>query len=493
MSATTPALSALAPTVPRSFTSPEAIHLADAWKTSAYDDLCFARKRWILFVQQRDNLPRLKTFASAGFARYPLRAQPVANRTAAVAQQAAGCWRDGTTFVADLKHGGGATMGIAHFAKRVLRLHGLQQQASLYGVGTVDRIAFPATSAAHLAHSWPTSLLRLVAPAAARVPVDGLTAGDGCCFRRVIASAREDTYFVRPEDADVVRTAAHTAAHVPRERAACAPIRACYFQRSEGSSAGRWEGGARLIVNRQEVLAAMARLVAAHTPAGTLALVNVNSSSTFEQQVDTFARCDVLVSVHGSQNANAMFMRPGTAFMELNPHKFFYSSYEALSAVCRVLYAPSRRNSIATPAELGLVPKKAAAFTARASAFTAEFGSWTDVQCQAQSRCRSLSRNFPTTINMTDFELEFARAVRHAAKSFPRPPACPPAAVPPPLPRLDGRARASEATASWIESLYGWGGRSMHPGSKGGGSKGGGGSGFGDATLGSEIAPSCWL
>ena len=34
------------------------------------------------------------------------------------------------------------------------------------------------------------------------------------------------------------------------------------------------------------------------------------------------------MSVHGSHNANVMWMRPGSAFMELNPHKFFYSSYQ---------------------------------------------------------------------------------------------------------------------------------------------------------------------
>ena len=59
---------------------------------------------------------------------------------------------------------------------------------------------------------------------------------------------------------------------------------------------------------------------------------------------------DVLASVHGSQNANVMWMRPGAAFMELNPYKFFYSSYEELATVSRVRYLPSRRNSIASPA-----------------------------------------------------------------------------------------------------------------------------------------------
>ena len=60
-------------------------------------------------------------------------------------------------------------------------------------------------------------------------------------------------------------------------------------------------------------------------------MVTVNSSHTFAQQVAAFAQCDVLASVHGSQNANVMWMRPGAAFMELNPHKFFYSSYQEVN------------------------------------------------------------------------------------------------------------------------------------------------------------------
>lgn len=285
-------------TARRTFTSPEAVHFDDAWQTSAYDGLCFERKRWVLYVQERSNLPKLKMFGSAAFARFPLRVTPVANRTHVLDEQSARCSRAGTTFIADLRHGGGATMGIAHFAKRLLRLHGILMQPSTYGLPSVDRIAFPATSAAHLTHSWPSSMLRLVSPSATIVPVDELlAAADGCCFSTVITAARENTYFVRPEDADVLRNAAFDAAGVPRARPACAPLRACYFQRSEGTLGGRWEGGPRVIVNKQKVLEMMARLLARKAPGGRVHLVNANSSHSFSQQLSVFASCDLLVSV----------------------------------------------------------------------------------------------------------------------------------------------------------------------------------------------------
>ena len=417
-------------TATRKFTASEVVHLDDLWQTSVYDHLCFApaRKRWVLFVEDRSDLPRFREYGSAAFARFPLRVQPVSNRSVAVNELSAQCSHAGVTYVADLKHGGGATMGIAHFAKRLLRLHGILRQPSTYGLRSIDRIAFPATSAAHLAHSWPSSMLRLVAPAAAIIPVDALlAAAPGCCFQTAVISARENTYFVRQKDANALRDAAYTAASVPQSRAACAPLRACYFQRSEGSTGGRWEGGARVIVNRQRVLALMAQLLTARAPDGRVHLVNANSSHTFSQQLAVFASCDLMVSVHGSQNANIMFMRPGTAFMELNPHKFFYSSYEELATVSRVLYLRSRDNAIASAQDVAHSPKKRREFEASKAAFIRAFGTWSDDRCQQHSRCRSQSRNFPTAVNLTDLARHFARGVEHVVHSFPRAPSCPPA------------------------------------------------------------------
>ena len=108
----------------------EVTHLRDAsWQASVYHGLCFADRRWLLPVEKRPDLPRAAAFGSAAFQRFPLRIKPVPNRTHALLEEFRGsrCWHAGATFVADLRHAGGATMGIAHFAKRILRLHGLQR------------------------------------------------------------------------------------------------------------------------------------------------------------------------------------------------------------------------------------------------------------------------------------------------------------------------------------------------------------------------------
>ena len=175
-----------------------------------------------------------------------------------------------------------------------------------------------------------------------------------------------------------------------------------------------------MIVNKQAVLKAMVRIARSRISSARVRVVTVNSSHTFAQQLSVFASCDLMVSVHGSQNANVMFMRAGAAFMELNPHKFFYSSYEALSSISRVLYLPSRHNIIADASNLSQSVKKQDAYKKKKEAFLREFGKRNDVQCQEISRCRALSRNFPTIINMSDFEREFARGLDHLATTIPQ-------------------------------------------------------------------------
>ena len=254
------------------------------WRVSMYNDLCFNahRKRWVLPTTAAQ--PDASRVRSTAFQRYPLSFSRVS--------EPVNSSYGGVTFIADLRHAGTGPPGIAHFAKRLLRLYGLEQQAQRYGLPPVSRVVFPATTRRQLSMAWPAALLRLVAPDASIVAADELMAagrgsadaGRGLCFAHVAVSAREDTYFVRPEDADRLRARAHALASVPpRER--CAPLRACYFRRSEGASDGKWEGGARVVANWRHVLSLMQSIVNTVAPGGTVDVVAANSSMSFFEQV----------------------------------------------------------------------------------------------------------------------------------------------------------------------------------------------------------------
>lgn len=222
-----------------------ALRLHDPWDTTLYNGVCFEGRKWHLLVDESslDELPhagRRSTprYKAKAFQRFPILLRKVASKAAALSAAKAGaCWRPGLSFVADLRHAGGPTMGIAHFAKRILRLYGLQQY---YAGLHVERLIFPATSAAHLAHDWPATMLKLVGHDAAtrgaahlvdaasllqRHPVEG-----PCCFEHLAVASRENTYFTRREDADSLRAKAYALAGVPTAAPTCAQPVACYFQ-----------------------------------------------------------------------------------------------------------------------------------------------------------------------------------------------------------------------------------------------------------------------
>ena len=76
-------------------------------------------------------------------------------------------------------------------------------------------------------------------------------------------------------------------------------------------------------------------------------------------------------------------------------------------------FLSSRRNEIAI--KPGRPPGRSV------TRFRHDFGNFSDVQCQANNRCRGLSRNFPTLVNESDFDAEITRGVRavFAARAAP--------------------------------------------------------------------------
>ena len=54
----------------------------------------------------------------------------------------------------------------------------------------------------------------------------------------------------------------------------------------------------------------------------------------------------------------------------------------------------------------------------QAEQFKRTFGGVTDEGCQDNGKCRKLARNFPTYVNLTSFEQEFTKGVRHVMKQL---------------------------------------------------------------------------
>ena len=78
----------------------------------------------------------------------------------------------------------------------------------------------------------------------------------------------------------------------------------------------------RKVVNEEEVMDAL-RTIDAHS------LMMKFGNISFEQQVQIVANTDLLISIHGAQLTNALFMRPGSGVIEIfNPKlktPFYYN------------------------------------------------------------------------------------------------------------------------------------------------------------------------
>ena len=374
-------------------------HVGGAWNLSLFSTLCFEgpEEGWVLptdnvaaFASWTTDHGARAAFANAGFQQY--RARPRLLRKGLKREfLASRNWMAGAAFIVDEGHMSASGASPAHFAKRLLRLYGATQGTKgSAALPTFEHLVLPTTPTRNLDRSWFRALRKLAYPLPSPLlhmhSAEGLLAQAPVCFEHIAISGTEDTYFVSAADASRMRGRAYKLAGVAREPECGAPRSACYFRRSEGM--------ARRVSNEADVLAAIA------TRFGRVRVVGADSSSSFAEQVSTFASCDLLVSVHGSQNANIMWMRPGAAFLEINPPKFYYDSYMRLSGMAGLLYVQSRNN---TPAHEN----------AHARELRSKYGTLDDAACRQIKACHGLARKLPTRVELGSLELGLRRAQQH--------------------------------------------------------------------------------
>lgn len=310
-----------------------------------------------------------------------------------------------------------ASGSLAHFSKRILPWF------FAYTLGHVrcDRFLFPRTPAA--LEPWFRGVTDLALGTANDSVLGGAVEAPPrlfmeqlrgrTCLGAVRLLYRPHTYFVDEAEALAFkrRAWAHVGLGAPPARPAGDAWRdawrVCYLTRAPGR---------RLIrnaFNPSETKAAIAaalrqeaRRRGRREPAVTMEDITPTPHTSFEDQVRMFARCDLLASPHGSQNANAIFMRPGSVFLEINPPKFFYFSYEALSRASGLHYVASRRN---IALHVTKQPKLQAKFARRIRSFA----HLNDTECQDVFACQDAARWIAFDVNLTDLNVQLPAVLRH--------------------------------------------------------------------------------
>lgn len=255
----------------------------------------------------------------------------------------------GVTCVADVIHKHSASK-IAHFAKRVLPWFSMHTLAG----ERCDTFALPATPQRNLT-TWFMHMIRLTlgeSPEESHAAApprflwrEDFTPGSRLCFETVKISYKMSTYFRNESEALSFKQSAWATSGVPFNSSRREPlswmthhrIRGCLLQRVNGRNpsnleairatvlavlrnhlctrplGGQSEGGAVRGGDAEAPLVACAGLAADSEPLGKVQVEMVVPSEhmDFAEQVRLFAGCDVLLSPHGSQNANVIFMQSG--------------------------------------------------------------------------------------------------------------------------------------------------------------------------------------
>ena len=75
-------------------------------------------------------------------------------------------------------------------------------------------------------------------------------------------------------------------------------------------------------------------------------VVEFNASTSFEEQLQVMAGTGVLVSVHTSNLANAQFLQPGSAVVELLQRNWVWHNLDKSFQVCSLCFPDLHRTTV---------------------------------------------------------------------------------------------------------------------------------------------------
>lgn len=115
---------------------------------------------------------------------------------------------------------------------------------------------------------------------------------------------------------------------------------------------------------------------------------SIDEHMPYERQVGIFAQADIVVSVHGSQLVNQIFMRKGAGLLEMLPHSYYHNEQKRLSAHTHIDHVELVGNA-RPPREAVSEAWNPSGTQARtlSDAFRARKGAWP--RCRASESCWS--------------------------------------------------------------------------------------------------------
>lgn len=325
-------------------------HINSFWETSRFQNIVFIRprKQWVAKTITL-TLRRVSAYSD-----YRPLGEPIVYQSPSLNLCAATSRILGVTCIVDEGHNH-STGSLGHFSRRMLPWLSLE----LFDHAPCDQFFFTRTPKVPLS-PWFTFVMQLVVDGRQKLypeDIDAITAFDEVKInykREWFRNQVEARYFQQ-------KAWSWLGLHG-------APSKYCLYVRQNGRNPENMDSVYRLMVHMYN----------------HVTVLSFNQSFSVYQQAKGFYECKLLVSPHGSHNANIMFMQPGTGFMEMNAYMFYHHTYHSLANLAGLQYLPSRRN----------IPHNRVVYQ--------QYSSLSDLQCQGITMCRLMSRRGKFFANLTD-------------------------------------------------------------------------------------------
>ena len=203
------------------------------------------------------------------------------------------------------------------------------------------------------------------------------------CFEAAFSLGETNNFYLDQAEARLFQTLAHQALgynqRLPRSTCTPSQMQVLFLTRPHPLPRPLWNADALL----QELKAHGFSKI--HS-------TSISENTPYFQQVGLFQAADLIISVHGSQLGNLIFMQDEAAIVEIFPHKYFSTQPKSLSNVIGSTHYVMTNNSL-PPAQL--VAEQDPTYSkdlAQCQVLSKRFPD--DASCKADQECRYVLRTY---------------------------------------------------------------------------------------------------
>ncbi|KAM0790444.1 hypothetical protein ACM66B_003322 [Microbotryomycetes sp. NB124-2] len=225
------------------------------------------------------------------------------------------------------------------------------------------------------------------------------------CFEKAFSAKETNNYYFHRSEAEAFRTNARLALGFPDEPVPCSAkdFKVLFLQRPHPLPRPLW--------NADKLLEELAALGFENVKLGSVA-----ETTPFFQQAALFREADLVISVHGSQLGNLVYMRDQTYIIEIFPHKYYSNQPHTLSMVLDRKHFQMLSNPLPPIDYVRDTNAEYLELAEECHAMDDQFADY--AACYADGRCRSAMRQIGAYADVDEFRSFLVKILKERADAL---------------------------------------------------------------------------